>query len=110
MVDKQRKKQIDEQLAIFAADFFRVESNRQSMITVTRADVAPNLSTAKIYFTVLPDSMEGAALDFAKRKRKDFHEYVKKNSHLRRIPFIDFEIDYGEKNRQHLDEISYKMK
>lgn len=106
MVDNQRKNQIGEVLAQLAAEYLETESNRQSMITITRADVASNLSSAVIYFTVLPESQEEYAMDFAKRKRTEFRSFVKKRSHLRRLPFFDFKIDEGEKNRQKLDRLS----
>ena len=99
----QRQQQVAGQIAQLAAQFLGRESNRQSLITVTRANIAPDLSKATIFFTVLPDSYEETGLDFSKRKRTEFRTFVKKNMQLRRLPYFDFEIDYGEKNRQHLD-------
>lgn len=99
----QRQNKIAEQLAHLAAEFLGKESNRQSLITVTRADVSVDLANATIYFTVLPDDQEEVALDFAKRKRTDFRTFVKKRMQIRRLPFFDFVIDKGEKSRQHLD-------
>ena len=104
-MQSQRQQKIAEQLAHLAADFLGKESNRQSLITVTRADISPDLSRATIFFTVLPDSYQDTALDFAKRKRAEFRTHVKKHTLLRRLPYFDFEIDYGEKHRQHLDTI-----
>lgn len=89
-----------------AADFFARESNRESLITVTRADVSPDLKNVKIYFTVLPEKFEEAALNFAKRNRTDFREYIKKHASLQRLPTIDFVIDDGEKNRQRIDDLT----
>jgi len=106
MVDSQRKMQIGEEIAHLAAEFLEGESNRQSMITVTRADVSPNLSNAVIYFTVFPIEQEEHALDFAKRKRTEFRTFVKKKMPIRRLPFFEFKIDAGEKNRQLLDRLS----
>ena len=102
----ERQKKVAEQLAHIGAEFFAIESNRQSMITVTRANVSPDLANATIFFTVLPDEQQDNALKFAKRMRKEFREFAKKHTALRRIPFFDFEIDYGEKHRQHIDTIS----
>ena len=102
----QRQQQVSEQIAHLAAEFLGRESNRQSLITITRADIAPDLSKATVYFTVLPNEQEPQALDFAKRKRADFRTFVKKHTQMRRLPFFDFEIDYGEKNRQHLDTLT----
>ena len=104
-MQSQRQQKVAEQIAHLAADFLGKESNRQSLITVTRADVAPDLSRATVFFTVLPISYEQAALDFTKRKRTAFRTFVKKHTALRRLPFFDFEIDYGEKHRQRLDAI-----
>jgi len=102
-MQSQRQQKVSEQIAHIAADFLGRESNRQSLITVTRADISPDLSKGTVYFTVLPDSYQETALDFAKRKRTEFRTYVKKHTKLRRLPYFDFEIDYGEKHRQHLD-------
>jgi ribosome-binding factor A len=106
MSGSQRQQQVSEQIAHLAADFLGKESNRQSLITVTRADISPDLKMATVYVSVLPDNQEEQALDFVKRKRSDFRAFVKKNTKLRVLPFLDFAIDYGEKHRQHLDDIS----
>ena len=105
-MQSQRQQKVSEQIAHLAADFLGKESNRQSLITVTRADVSPDLTKATVYFTVLPNDYEKTALDFAKRKRAEFRTFIKKNTQLRRLPFFDFEIDYGEKHRQHLDTLN----
>lgn len=102
-MQSQRQQKVSEQIAHLAAEFLEQESNRQALITVTRADISPDLANATVYFTVMPDEHEQTALDFAKRKRTDFRTFVKKRTQLRRLPFFDFEIDHGEKHRQHLD-------
>ena len=101
-----RRERVAENLLHLAAEFFRTESNRQSLITITKADLAPNFSESTIYFTVLPTKYEEEALNFAKRKRREFKQYIKKHTSMRRIPFFDFAIDEGEKHRQKIDEIS----
>ncbi len=100
-----RRARVAENLMHLAAEFFKLESNHQSLITITKADLAPNFSESTIYFTVLPKSQEKNALNFAKRKRRDFKKFVKKQVNMRRIPFFDFAIDEGEKHRQKIDEI-----
>ena len=101
-----RQIQVSETLAHTAGDYFARESNRESLITITRADVSPDLKSVKIYFTVLPEKFEIAALNFAKRSRSDFREYIKKHTALNRLPHIDFAIDSGEKNRQRIDDLT----
>ena len=102
----QRQFQISEQIAHLAAEFLQRESNRQSMVTITRADVSPDLARATVYFTVIPENHEEEALNFAKRKRSDFRTYIKKHTNLRRLPYVDFIVDKGERNRQHLDTLT----
>jgi len=102
----QREMQLAETIAHLAGDFLARESNGQSLVTVTRADMSRDLKTATIYLSVLPEKYEGAALNFAKRKRADFREYLKERSVLRYLPTIDFALDMGEKNRQKIDKLT----
>jgi len=89
-----------------AAQFLQSESNYTSLITVIRAETSKDFKRATIFVTIFPEKDEISALNFLKRKRKDFKNFVKTKAKLRRIPFFDFEIDRGEKNRQLIDEIS----
>ncbi len=76
------------------------------MITVTRADVSPDLKNVIIFFSVLPERYEEPALHFARRSRTDFRTFIKDRASLRFLPNIDFQIDYGEKNRQRIDDLT----
>ncbi len=97
---------MEEALAHQAADFFARESNYESLITVTRAEISPDLKNVTIYISVLPVEKEQNAIAFAKRVRTDFREYIKDKSALRYLPTIDFALDYGEKNRQRIDDLT----
>lgn len=92
-------------LAHAAAEFINFESNRESLITVTRCSLSSDERRAVIYISVLPESYEEHALHFLKRKRPELRAFVQKKTRLRILPLFDFEIDYGEKNRQALDEL-----
>ncbi len=100
MSDHNRSDVAAREIAHAASMFIARESNRTSLITVTRADISPDGSRSTIYVSVLPESAEEDALDFLKRSRSDFKAWVMKEVRLRRIPFFDFALDYGEKNRQ----------
>jgi len=97
-----RQEKVQEELRKLAGDFIAHESNRQSLITPTRVSISPDLKRATVFFTVLPENKEEEVLHFLRRKRTDFKSYLKK-LHFKVLPFIDFEIDHGEKNRQALD-------
>lgn len=89
-----------------AGEFIARESNRTSLITVTDVIVRDNGRELFVLVTVLPDDQQEEALSFLKRKRSDFREYIKKNTRIKTIPVVDFDIDKGEKYRQRIDEIS----
>lgn len=76
------------------------------MITVTDADISKDFKRSTIFFTAFPENKESTALAFLKRKRSDFRDYVKNHTEFRRIPFFEFSIDAGEKNRQKIEELS----
>ncbi|HVM73701.1 MAG TPA: ribosome-binding factor A [Candidatus Paceibacterota bacterium] len=103
-----RQIQVSELFTKLAGEFFARESNGTSLITVTHADVSPDLRNVKIYFSVLPESYEKPALNFAKRSRTEFREYIKDHARLQYLPNVDFEIDLGEKNRQLIDNLTRK--
>ncbi len=87
------------------AEFLCKENNKTSLITVTSANTSPDLKRATIFITVLPEDKEKTALLFAKRKRKEIRKFLRKHMVTKIIPFIDIQIDRGEKNRQKIDEL-----
>ncbi len=100
-----RQEKIKEILRDLSARFLALNGNGSSLLTVTRVELSSDEKRATILFTVFPDMHEKTALEFAKRKRSEFKEFVKDNSKLGRIPQLDFEIDTGEKNRQKIDSL-----
>ncbi|MFA6341065.1 MAG: ribosome-binding factor A [Candidatus Paceibacterota bacterium] len=86
-----------------AAEFLEKESSGASLITVTDVKLSNDEKYATILFTVLPEEKEASALEFAKRMRSEFRQYVKSNTKIGKIPMFDFGIDLGEKHRQKID-------
>src|SRR3989344_8922317 len=99
-----KREKISKIIHHLAAEFIRDNTSRASLITVTRVELSPTGQEAKIFFTTLPESEEGTALKFLIRKTPDFKKYMRDKSRINVIPHIDFKIDYGERNRQRLDE------
>lgn len=102
----QKDEKLKELIREKAADYFSRESNRTSLITVTGVELKSRNSRAVILITVLPENQEAAALDFAHRQLGTFREYFGSHVRVMRIPFFEVAIDKGEKNRQHIDDIS----
>lgn len=86
--------------------FIQRESNKKSMITITNINLSKDFKKAIFFVTVFPESGEVAALDFLQRNQREARQYLKESSKLSRIPFVQFELDKGEKSRQRLDELS----
>ncbi|HEY4511271.1 MAG TPA: ribosome-binding factor A [Candidatus Paceibacterota bacterium] len=104
MDNKQEK--IREEIKNLAAEFLSLESNRTSLLTVTNVRLSSDGKYAAILFTVFPENKEKGALEFANRKREEFKDYIKEKSRIGRIPQFSFEVDFGEKNRQKIDDLS----
>ena len=88
------------------AKFLQNEANVDPMITVTNVTISPDFKRATIFVTVYPEERDNEAIAFLKRKGSELRNFVKKKANLKHIPFFDFSIDYGEKNRQRIDKIS----
>ena len=91
------------------ASFIREEASTNPLITVTNLTISPNNRDVIVFITTIPDGGETNALIFLKRKATDLRNYIKKNGRFQYIPHIDFEVDYGERHRQHIDVITQKI-
>ncbi len=104
-----RKIKVEEALKRLAATFLDREADKTSLITVTHIDISPDFKNSIIYISVLPDKEALAALNFCKRKMTDFKKYVKDNMNIHTVPFFAVELDFGEKNRQRIEELSHEI-
>lgn len=96
-------------LTAVVATFIREESNPNPLITVTNLSVSPSGREMTVFFTTIPEAGENDALIFLKRKGSELRDYIKKNARVQHIPNISFAIDYGERHRQHIDEITQNI-
>lgn len=88
-----------------AAEFISRESNRNSLITVTRMSLADHEDHATIFISVLPETQEKAVMDFLSRQLSDFREFVKSKIQNGKIPVFTFKIDEGSKLARKIDEL-----
>ncbi|MBU6310330.1 hypothetical protein KGO06_00095 [Patescibacteria group bacterium] len=73
-----------------AAEFINRESNRQSLITVTRAALDDSGSEATIFISIFPESQAHGALDFLNRNIDDFKRFVRSRLKMHGIPRYRF--------------------
>lgn len=100
------REKYEEALRIAAADYLAREANRNTLITVTRTELSEDGKRAVIYITVYPESGEESALKFANRNRGELGLFLSKRTKGMRIPHFEFQIDFGDKNRRRLEELS----
>lgn len=110
MTDFDRHDRITTIIAETAAIFIREEANSNPLITVTHVTISPDYRRATIAFTTIPEDKQDDALIFLKRNAGEFRHYLKKHAKLKYIPHIEFAIDYGERHRQHIDQLSAEIK
>ncbi len=73
-----------------AAEFINRESNRTSLITVTRVELDTRGQHLTVFVSVFPDENARIALEFLSRVRDEFAQYIKKTIKIRSIPRIVF--------------------
>lgn len=100
-----RDEKISNKIRELAATFIEREAGPTSFITVTGIQMEADGRSAKILISVLPKDKENAAYGFVKRNLGTMRDYIKKNMKIHSIPYLDVEIDLGEKNRQRIDEL-----
>jgi ribosome-binding factor A len=103
-----KDEKLKDQIHKWAAEFLQKESSGQSLITVTDVKIGNEAREATILFTVLPESKEMAALEFARRQLTEFRAFMTEKVKTGRMPYFHFDIDRGEKHRQRIDEIIVK--
>lgn len=102
MIDKGPR--ADNLLRELVATFIVAEANPNPLITITQVSTSPDHKNAVVYFTTIPENREQDALVFLQRSATELREYIKKKSGLRFIPNFRFEVDSGERARQHIIE------
>lgn len=109
MTDLVKDNRTKEILIRTAAKFLELESNKTSLITVTGAEIFARGKQAKIFITIFPEDKEEEGLSFLKRKRPELREFIRKETKVSIVPFLDIVIDQGEKNRQKIEGIFSKI-
>ncbi|HMA78758.1 MAG TPA: ribosome-binding factor A [Candidatus Paceibacterota bacterium] len=100
-----RHEQVANLLKEFAAKYIAAEANTDPLITVTAAKISPDYRNATVFITTLPEGREPDALIFLKRHGRDMRRFIMKQTNLKIVPHLTFDLDVGERHRQHIDEL-----
>lgn len=100
-----RGEKIANQIKELSATYIERIAGVTSLITVTRVVISKDRKRAKIMISVLPEEKEAAAYGFIRRNLGEIRKYVMKGLNINPLPYLEVEIDEGEKNRQKIDEL-----
>ena len=103
-----RGEKIKNKIKELSAIYIEKIASPTSMITVTRVLLSPDNKKAKIMISVLPKEKETAAYGFLRRNLGEIRKYISNNLKIHPIPYLEVEIDEGEKHRQKIDELLLK--
>lgn len=78
-------------------------------ITIGYVDCSPDLSSAKIGFSVLPNDRLGTVLKKLKKNSGNIAKILNKEVKLRKIPRLNWVFDPTEKNASELDKVFEKI-
>ena len=80
-----------------------VEWPRDTMATITKVEVTPDLSWAFITLSILPINKQGTVLKKLTGQKKDIQHKLNKTLHIRKSPKIRFKIDDEELQSRKID-------
>ena len=75
-------------LASAAALFINRESNRRSLITVTRVEIEDGGKIARIFVSVMPQNQTRAVADFLSRQQQEFIAFLRTQARFHIIPRV----------------------
>ena len=103
-----RINKVNSLLRNLVSSFVGREFKSGTIITVTHVETSRDLRNAKVFVSIFPDSKSDDTLKLLEKKSRDLKKYVQPLLKMKFLPEFEFELDYGEKNRQKLEEILQK--
>ena len=112
-----RQEKVNSLLKDLAASFLSRESGMVSaaLITITHIETPKDLSpcgrsavgrkSAKIFISIFPENKEKETLNLLNEKKGELRKYIGSQIKMKFLPFLEFEIDKGEKSRKRIEEL-----
>lgn len=100
--------QVNEMLRSELSNAIAIESPMpNALITIKKIKCSPDLKSATIFISVLPDNVSGSALKNLRKSGKTFSKLLKNRIHLKYIPKFNWRLDTSEK---YVEEIEQAIK
>ena len=75
------------------------------MVTITRVETSPDLKSAKVFISIIPDNLRGTALKILRKNLKMLQSQLKRNMTAKFTPNIKFLIDEQEIHASQIDKL-----
>lgn len=82
-----------------------IELPADCLITIMNVKISPDLKTAKIFISVLPENKNGTVLNQLKKSTNIIRKELKSKIKFYTLPKLQFFIDEGEIKRRKINEI-----
>lgn len=80
-----------------------------ALVTISYVSCEPDLRSARVGVSILPDKLAGTALKKIRKMSGVFAHIISKNTRLRKAPKLIWEFDNTEKRAAELDDIFLKI-
>lgn len=77
------------------------------LVTITKADVSPDVTHAKISLSILPENREKEVMDYLNENIYEIQQLINKKLVLRKVPKIRFVIDPSIKSAARIEELAH---
>ena len=84
-------------------------SLENGLITVSRVKCSPDLSSATVYISILPENLSGTALSTLRKNNYILKKNLKK-LHLKNIPKLNWQTDPQARQKTELDKVFDEIK
>ena len=87
-----------------------IDLGKDTIVTVSRVDISPDLAEAKVYISVLPDENLQRALSILKKRIGFLQRAINKLVNIKRTPKLVIVEDKGLKHAARIEELLEKIK
>tara|TARA_Y100000310_G_C20592072_1_gene768607 strand:+ start:545 stop:886 length:342 start_codon:yes stop_codon:yes gene_type:complete len=81
-----------------------------TFVTITRADVSPNLQQAKIYISVMPEEKGPEILRILQKEVYEMQQLLNKRLNMRPVPRIEWVLEEKTKEAQEIEQLLDNIK
>jgi ribosome-binding factor A len=114
MADSKRQLKVSRQLQKDLSDIFRLklsDSIRNALLTITRVQVSPDLSVARVFISVMATGKVENVIDQINLHKSEIRRALgnRIRKQVRKVPELIFVEDHGSEHAQNIDDILSRL-